>query len=209
VKRLSSRGSRMSGSEVSTGVQTPDEALVSLAQRGDRGALEVLFLRYRSMAHGLAFRLLGNEQDAQDAVQDGFLKAFRNIRSFDGRSQFQTWLVKIVHNAALDLGRRRKRRHTLSLVDGTQQGQDIDPPCEDDPSKGMHQQDLRRLLNAALERLSPSIRETFILFAETGLSYKEIAEVQEIPIGTVMSRLNHARNKLQKFLDLGGLDRSY
>lgn len=189
--------------EVVTGVLTPDEILIDLARRGDRSACEELFFRHRAIAYSLAYRLLGNEQDAQDAVQDGFLKAVTHLQAFDGRSAFRTWLVKIVHNAALDLGRRRKRRPTLSLVDEEKNGND--PACDDDPAQGLHQQDLKRLLDAALARLSPAIRETFILFAEAGLSYKEIAEVQEIPIGTVMSRLHHARSKLQSYLDLDGI----
>jgi RNA polymerase sigma-70 factor (ECF subfamily) len=190
--------------EVATGVSTPDETLIEHARRGDRSACEELFYRHRGIAYGLAYRLLGHEQDAQDAVQDGFLKAVTHLHAFDGRSTFRTWLVKIVHNAALDLGRRRKRRPVRTLSDEENNG--YEPPCHDDPAQGLRQQDLKRLLDAALARLSPAIRETFILFAETGLSYKEIADVQEIPIGTVMSRLHHARNKLQSYLNWDDLD---
>jgi RNA polymerase sigma-70 factor (ECF subfamily) len=190
--------------EVATGVLTPDETLIDLARRGDRSACEELFYRHRGIAYSLAYRLLGHEQDAQDAVQDGFLKAITHLQAFDGRSAFRTWLIKIVHNAALDLGRRRKRRPTLALIDEESNG--TAPACDDDPARSLHQQDLKRLLDAALARLSPAIRETFILFAEAGLSYKEIADVQEIPIGTVMSRLHHARNKLQSYLQLDGIE---
>lgn len=190
--------------EAATGVLTPDEILVDLARRGDRSACEELFFRHRGVAYSVAYRLLGQEQDAQDAVQDGFLKAVTHLQAFDGRSTFRTWLVKIVHNAALDLGRKRKRRPTLALVD--EENHRSEPTCEDDPARGLHQQDLHRLLTTALDRLSPTIRATFVLFAEAGLSYKEIAEVQEIPIGTVMSRLHHARNKLQSYLNLDTMD---
>ena len=95
-------------------------------------------------------------------------------------------------------------RPTLALVD--EENHRSEPTCEDDPARGLHQQDLHRLLTTALDRLSPTIRATFVLFAEAGLSYKEIAEVQEIPIGTVMSRLHHARNKLQSYLNLDTMD---
>jgi RNA polymerase sigma-70 factor (ECF subfamily) len=190
--------------EVAPGVLTPDETLVDLARGGDRCACEELFYRYRNVAYAVAYRQLGHEQDAQDAVQDGFLKAVAHLQEFDGRSGFKTWLLRIVTNAAYDLGRRRGRRPTLAVADGENQG--VEPACDDDPAQGLHQQDLRRHLDAALARLSPAIRQTFVLFVEGGLSYKEIAEAQAIPIGTVMSRLHYARDKLQAYLKLDGIE---
>jgi len=190
--------------EVANGVLTPDEILVDLARQGDRSASEELFYRHRIVAYRVAYRLLGHEQDAQDAVQDGLLKAMAHLRDFDGRSGFRTWLLRIVTNAALDSGRRRRRRPTLTLAESEVNGSE--PACHDDPAKGLYQQDLRRRLDAALNRLTPPIRTTFILFAEAELSYKEIAEIQNVPIGTVMSRLHYARQKLQSYLDLDGIE---
>ncbi len=190
--------------EVAIGVVTPDETLVDLARKGDGSACEELFYRHRVVAYRVAYRLLGHEQDAQDAVQDAILKALAHLRDFDGRSGFRTWLLRIVTNSALDAGRRRRRRSTLTLVDGEVKG--MEPVSQDDPAKGMHQQDLRRRLDTALNRLRPPIRATFILFAEAELSYKEIAEIQDLPIGTVMSRLHYARQKLQSYLDLDGIE---
>jgi RNA polymerase sigma-70 factor (ECF subfamily) len=80
-------------------------------------------------------------------------------------------------------------------------GSSIESACDDDPARRLHQQDLRRSLDAALARLSPKLRSTFVLFAEVGLSYREIAETQDVAIGTVMSRINAARRKLQQSLD--------
>jgi RNA polymerase sigma-70 factor (ECF subfamily) len=150
----------------------------------------------------VAYRLLGHEQDALDAVQEALLKAVTHLDDFDGRSEFRTWLLRIVNNAALDAGRRRGRRSTLPLADGATTG--AEPTCEDDPASGLHRQDMRRRLDTALNRLSPALRTAFVLFAEAGLSYKEIAAAQEIPLGTVMSRISAARQKLQATL---GLDR--
>src|SRR4029079_13477004 len=82
---------------------------------GERSALEELFRRYRQPAYRVAFRLLGNEADGLDALQDGFVKALTHLTSFQGRSSFKTWLLRVVSNAALDLGRQRGRRETLSL----------------------------------------------------------------------------------------------
>ena len=177
----------------------PDEVLVGLARGGDRPALEELFRRHAGVAYRVAYRLLGHEHDARDAVQDGLFKAMTHLDAFDGRSGFRTWLLRIITNAALDLGRRRRRRPTLGLGDPDLAG--IEPSVDDDPALGLRRKDLGRALEAALDRLSPENRAAFVLFAEAGCSYKEIASIQNKPIGTIMSRLHYARQKLQSHLD--------
>jgi RNA polymerase sigma-70 factor (ECF subfamily) len=190
--------------EAPDGELTPDETLVQRSRRGDGVAREELFRRHFGVAYRVAYRLLGHEQDALDAVQDGFLKAVTHLDDFDGRSAFRTWLLVIVNNAALDAGRRRGRRSTRPLNDGEPSG--TEPIHEDDPARGLHREDLRRSLNAALDSLPPALRTTFVLFAEGGLSYKEIADVQKIKLGTVMSRIFAARQKLQALIDLDRID---
>ena len=193
--------------DASPSVQTPDEILVRRARERDAGAREELFQRYREDAYRVAYRLLGHEQDALDVVQEALIKAFLGLGDFDGRSGFRYWLLRIVGNTALDWGRRRKRRTVLRIGNG--RGDLPEPAFHDDPARSLHQQDLRRALDKGLDHLSPKIRTTFVLFAELGLSYKQIAETENIPIGTVMSRINAAREKLQQNLDwekLKGLD---
>ncbi|MEJ7640354.1 MAG: RNA polymerase sigma factor [Singulisphaera sp.] len=185
--------------EAPTGDSTPDETLVALAREGDRPAREELFRRHWGVAYRVAYRLLGHEHDAHDAVQEGLLKANVHLDDFDGRSGFRTWLLKIVTNAALDSGRKRKRRPTLGLGDG--EGNGPEPAHEEDPAHGLLRKDLRRALEVALNRLTPATRTTFVLFAEAGLSYKEISDALDVPIGTVMSRLHYARHKLQSYLE--------
>src|SRR5438132_14204602 len=92
-----------------------DEQLLARLASGERDALEELFQRYRGLAYRVAYRLLGHEADALDAVQEGFIKALTRLDSFQGRSTFKTWLLRVVSNAALDLGRQRGRRETVSL----------------------------------------------------------------------------------------------
>jgi RNA polymerase sigma-70 factor (ECF subfamily) len=179
-------------------VQTPDEVLVWQAREGDRSAHEELFQRHRNESYRCAYRLLGHEQDALDVVQEAMLKAFSALADFDGRSGFRTWLLRIVTNTAYDWGRRRKRRPSGR---GGDEPSGSEPASNDDPARGLHQQDQRREIDQALSRLSSTLRETFILFAELGLSYKEIAETQDVPIGTVMSRIYAAREKLKADLD--------
>jgi len=188
-------------------LETPDEALVELAGRGDASAREELFCRHQTVAFRVARRLLGNDEDALDAVQDGLIKAFRHLSEFDGRSTFRTWLLRIVTNASRDLGRRRARRPTVRLADAERDrdrepnGRSAaEPSVESDPAAGLEREELRQEIDAALARLTPKLRETFVLFAEAELPYKEIAQALDVPIGTVMSRLNAARAKLQQTL---------
>jgi RNA polymerase sigma-70 factor (ECF subfamily) len=179
-------------------VATSDETLVCQARAGDRSACEELFQRHRGEAYRCAYRLLGHEQDALDVVQEAMLKAFSALHDFDGRSGFRTWLLRIVTNAAYDWGRRRKRRPSGR---GGDEPPDQESASDEDPGHRLHQHDQRREIDRALGRLSSTLRETFVLFAESGLSYKEIAETQNVPIGTVMSRIFSAREKLKADLD--------
>lgn len=178
-----------------------DEHLIARFLRGDRVGLEELFQRYRDSAYRVAFRLLGNEADALDALQEGFIKALTHLHGFERRSSFKTWLLRIVSNAALDLGRQRSRREILSLQ--VAQRQDQAPgtfPAAADPVQEAEQADLRQALDAALAELPDAQRRTFVLHVDGGLSYREVAAVMKISIGTVMSRLFYARQKLKGML---------
>ncbi|HLN30846.1 MAG TPA: RNA polymerase sigma factor [Gemmataceae bacterium] len=178
-----------------------DECLLARLGNGEREALEELFGRYRLLAFRVAHRLLGNEADALDAVQEGFVKALTHLDGFQGRSTFKTWLLRVISNAALDLGRQRSRREMKSL-DAPQAGDRdrIQPLAIDDPGLGLERADLRRLLDEALATLPEAQRHTFVLHADAELSYRDVAEVLGISIGTVMSRLYYARQKLRVYL---------
>src|SRR5271163_2643859 len=183
------------------GAAMSDDELLAHYQAGRREALDEIFRRYRMLAYRVAYRLLGNEADALDAVQEGFVKVLTHLESFQGRSSFKTWLLRVVSNAALDLGRQRGRRETLSLdMFGPGDRERIDPLLLDDPALGLERADLRHLLDRALATLPEAQRRTFVLHADAELSYREVAEVLGISIGTVMSRLYYARQKLRAFL---------
>jgi RNA polymerase sigma-70 factor (ECF subfamily) len=178
-----------------------DEQLLACYARGHRPALDELFARYRQAAYRVAYRLLGHEADALDAVQEGFVKALTHLHGFQGRSSFKTWLLRVVSNAALDLGRQRGRREAVSL-DAPQAREmgDARLLAADESATGLERADLRRQLDQALASLSEVQRQTFVLFADGELSYREIAEAMETSIGTVMSRLFYARQKLRNYL---------
>jgi RNA polymerase sigma-70 factor (ECF subfamily) len=179
-----------------------DDQLLAHAVRGCKDALDELFRRYRLVAYRVAFRLLGNEADALDAVQDAFIKALTHLPSFEGRSSFKTWLLRVVSNAALDLGRKRGRRDVLSMDSLSQKSrEDVEPLIDTEPGKNLERMDLRRKLTAALSQLPAAQRQTFMLHAEAELSYREVAEVMGISIGTVMSRLFYARQKLRALME--------
>jgi RNA polymerase sigma-70 factor (ECF subfamily) len=179
-------------------VAPTDADLLSRFAGGDRSGLDELFRRYRAVAYRVAYRLLGREADALDAVQDGFIKALTHLDRFRGHSSFKTWLLRIVSNAALDLGRHRRRdgwndrpathRERVELDDGP------------GPESGLHRADLRRVIDAALTRLPESQRQTFVLHVDGELTYREVADALGISIGTVMSRLFYARQKLKTLL---------
>jgi len=174
-----------------------DEQLLAAWNGGRREALDELFRRYRQPAYRVAHRLLGNEADSLDAVQEGFIKALTHLQSFQGRSSFKTWLLRVVSNAALDLGRQRGRRDMRSLGPAeVERG----PVVADEATRGLERADLRHLLDQALAALPEAQRQTFVLHADGGLSYREVAETLGISIGTVMSRLFYARQKLRAFL---------
>jgi RNA polymerase sigma-70 factor (ECF subfamily) len=179
-----------------------DDQLLSQAASGCKQALDELFGRYRMVAYRVAFRLLGNEADALDAVQEAFVKALLHLPSFQGRSSFKTWLLRVVSNASLDLGRQRGRREALSMdALGQKHREEMEPFTHEEPGLDLDRGDLRRKLQDVLSRLPSAQRQTFVLHAEAELSYREVADVLGISIGTVMSRLYYARQKLRALME--------
>lgn len=176
-----------------------DEQLLADFQAGNRHVLDELFRRYRGVAFRVAYRLLGNEADALDAVQEGFIKVLTHLEGFKGRSSFKTWLLRVVSNAALDLGRQRGRRDQLK--DESQSVPEREPQAAlFDPGLDLERADLRAILSKALAQLPTAQRQTFVLHVDGELSYREIAQVLKISVGTVMSRLFYARQKLRAIL---------
>jgi RNA polymerase sigma-70 factor, ECF subfamily len=178
-----------------------DDLLIARAARGDRPALDELFRRYRDTAYRVAYRLLGHPDDALDAVQDGFIKALTHLDGFERRCTFKTWLLRVVSNAALDLGRQRRRRDELSAAVTERVALDGGTtPDHADPGREAEEADLRHALSEALQQIPESQRRTFVLHVDGGLSYREVADALGISIGTVMSRLFYARQKLKGLL---------
>jgi RNA polymerase sigma-70 factor, ECF subfamily len=155
---------------------------------------------YSSLLYRTAFRQLGNHEDAEDAVQDALLSAFRHLSQFEQRSQMSTWLVRIVINAARMRLRKRPRQAALSIDEiGNQQGDTVWDQFADaspGPEESYRETELRELLNVQLKCLSPSFREALQLFYVDGLTAREAAQTLGITHSALKCRVNRARAQL-------------
>jgi RNA polymerase sigma-70 factor (ECF subfamily) len=181
-----------------------DAALVERLKGGDPKALDELFRRHRDAAYGIAFRLVGSREDALDVVQEAFIHVMRGIQSFRGQSAFRTWLYRIVTHASLDYRRWRSLRTTESL-DSESAAEPAAGPSQRTPQEEAADRDLREAIDMAFANISEKNRAALVLFAIEGMSYKEVADVLGISVGTVMSRIFNARQRLRELLasDIG------
>jgi RNA polymerase sigma-70 factor (ECF subfamily) len=184
----------------------PDEPeLIARSQRGDTAAFNELVTRYRQRAFSMIYQMIRHEDDAWDLAQDGFLKAWKNIRAFRGQSQFFTWLYRILMNVTIDWLRRKQVQGAAEFDDAIAL-RDIEPASattprgELAPAERLGDREIRARIDAAIARLSPEHREVIVLREIDGCEYQEIAERIGIPLGSVMSRLFYARKKLQTML---------
>jgi RNA polymerase sigma-70 factor (ECF subfamily) len=178
--------------------QLADHELVTAAQGGDRGALDQLLRRHYDRVQAVCRRITGHEADAADAAQDAMIAIVRNLDRFDGRSSFGTWAYRIATNASLDELRRRKRRAVPTSNDDNNH-----PHAEvADPDSGRRIDAIgdHMALDLALRSLSDEYRLPVVLRDVADLDYAEIAEVLDIPAGTVKSRIARGRTALAKAL---------
>jgi len=187
-----------------------DVEAVEGARQGDHAAFRVLVERYQGRAYRLAFRVLRDEESARDAVQEAFLKAYRSLDRFQGRSSFYTWFYRLVVNLCLDMRRRdRSDRHVEWAEElmhpSDQPGDPSREEADGGPAGALERSQIRERVAAAIDQLPDVQRETLILREVEGLSYKEVAESLGISKGTVMSRLHYARKKVQKILEDEGV----
>ena len=184
-------------------VENSELYLVDAAAAGDRAARRELFERWREPAYQVAYRITGRTEDALDVVQDSFISAFEKLDRFQRQAGFKTWLLRIVTNRALDLLRARKVRLAVSL-DRDDDGR-LEPVAHQAgrgaaASASLEAQELAGRLHQAVESLPPEQRAVFALYATGEMTYGQIAEALGIPVGTVMSRLYHARRRLREAL---------
>lgn len=202
----------MGGSARTAPANPPDAEVIDRARKGDHDAFRILVERYQERAYRLALRVTRDEELASDVVQDGFLKVYRSLDRFEGRSGFYTWLYRVVMNLCLDAKRRDRRDRHVEWEDGAPVSAD---PAAADAANEVHQamagaegslerSQLRGFVARAIEQLPDDARQTLLLREVEGLSYAEIAECLGVPKGTVMSRLHHARRRVRDLLVASG-----
>jgi len=178
--------------------------LVARAREGDTEAFGELVRRYERRIYRLARNITQNQEDAEDVLQEAFLKAYSKLDSFEGNSKFYTWLVRIAVNEALMKLRKRKSDRTVSLDDGIDTGEEIVvrevAVWGEDPEQKYSQQELRALLDEAIASLRPIFRTVFVLRDVEQLSTEETAAILGLSVPAVKSRLLRARLQLREKL---------
>jgi RNA polymerase sigma-70 factor (ECF subfamily) len=181
-----------------------DRALIDQARRGDAQAFRRLVERHQRRAFAIAVGLVRDEQDALEVVQEAFLRVHRGLERFNGGSTFFTWLYRIVTNLSIDLMRRPARRECgTEPVPDTRQGWPVPLLAElpnADPAEGVRRAEIACRIDTALASLPHYHRAVILMREIEGLSYEEMAQVLGVSKGTIMSRLFHARQKLQRAL---------
>jgi RNA polymerase sigma-70 factor (ECF subfamily) len=183
-------------------VKSGDEGLVTLAQKGDQRAFEELVDRYKQKAFRIAFDFARDREEAKDLSQDAFLKAYVNIKKFDGRSGFYTWFYRILVNVCLDYRRRKQRAPSESYEQKVESGAELtqDANAVPLPEQLVTAGQVSRKIGAALEALPPRQRTAFILRNHEGLSIREIAQMMQTAEGTVKVHLHRAVTALRQSL---------
>jgi RNA polymerase sigma-70 factor, ECF subfamily len=180
-------------------------ALVEAAKKGDIAAFEELVKRYDRNVFRIAQHITQNREDAEDVVQDAFLKAYGNLSQFQGQSKFYTWLVRIAVNEALMKLRRRRPERTVSLDQDVETDEDTIPrevaDWSPNPEQQYNQAELRELLQRTIQGLPAGFRTVFVLRDVEGLSTEETAEALGLSIPAVKSRLLRARLQLRERLN--------
>lgn len=183
-----------------------DQEILTKIRSGDRDAYRLFVRKYEARAIQIAYGILKNQSDAEDVVQESFVKAFLSLENFRGDSGFYTWLYRIVYNMAIDLRRKLARREAKntefdeSLLNSSSLDSSISGRLEG-PGEALERKDKAGSIGQALLQISEEHRTVMILREVDGLSYEEIAELTKVNKGTVMSRLHYARKQLQKILE--------
>lgn len=181
-----------------------DAALVAQAQSGDTAAFDQLVTKYERKIFRLAKNITNNQEDAEDVLQETFLKAYSHITGFQGNSKFYTWLVRIAVNEALMKLRKRKSDKSVSIDEGVDTGEEIMvreiAVWEEDPEQRYSREEIRAILDEAVASLRPAFRTVFVLRDIEELSTEETANALDLSVPAVKSRLLRARLQLREKL---------
>jgi len=177
-----------------------DIGLVNACRAGQTEAFGDLVRKYQDRLYPTILRLTGSPDDAQDVLQDAFIRAFEKLEQFHGESSFYTWIYRIAVNLALSGHRKRQSRDRAGSLRADHNGRIMEPAdasAENDPSTVVERLEREAAIEAALAALGPDHRAVIILKDFDGRRYEEISDLLEIPVGTVRSRLHRARSELR------------
>ena len=179
-----------------------DRRLILRAQAGESGAFRLLVERHQRRVFAIALGLVRDEQDAREIAQEAFLRVHKGLAQFHGGSSFFTWLYRIVTNLSIDLMRKPSRREAELhfALEGDEGESPLLPAADADPYDVVRRGQLSLRIQDALEQLPPYHRGVILMREVDGMSYEEMAEAMQVSKGTIMSRLFHARKKLQRAL---------
>ena len=181
----------------------PDDELVKMVKRGRRDAFNEIVNRYQSKIINIAYGMLSSEDDAFDAAQEVFIRVYKSLGEFNGESLLSTWIYRITTNICNDILRKRQRTVQTTTIE---HDEDEDSPIlhirdkAPTPEERLEQKEHVRVIREALNEMSEDSRTVLVLFDIQGLSYDEITEALDLPLGTVKSRLSRARTQLRKIL---------
>jgi len=187
--------------EEEKGSRPSDEDLIEKFQNGDLYAFDLIVKRYKNQLLNFVYRFLGNAEEAEDLVQETFLRVYRNRKAYQKVAKFSTWIYTIAGNLAKTELRKRKRRKFFSISDLGYNEKDYDISDEAyNPEKDVDGRMKEEIIHREIDDLSPKFREVILLRDVQQLSYEEISQIVNIPLGTVKSRVNRGRLKLQEKL---------
>ena len=178
-----------------------DETLIAQFQQGDVQAFDILVRRYKDQLLNYVYRFVNNRVDAEDIVQETFLRVFKNKHYYKEIAKFSTWVYTIAGNLAKTELRRRKRRKIFSVSNFVNDERDFDiPDGERTPDQAVDGSIKDSIIQQAIDKLPPKFKEVILLRDVQGFAYEEISQILNIPLGTVKSRVNRGRLKLQEDL---------
>jgi RNA polymerase sigma-70 factor (ECF subfamily) len=181
-----------------------DQLLIERCQKGDRSAFDLLVRKHERRAYQYAFRLTSSQDEAMEVVGDAFVRVYNALNNFRGQSAFTTWLYRIITNCYLDLKKRDKSKFNVSLdapaeIDGNEFERQIEDPLAG-PDLAVEREERERIVQTSLKKLPDYQQAMLVMYHVENLSYEEIAESLDLPLGTVKSRLNRARLGLRELL---------
>ena len=181
-----------------------DDSLVARAQAGEAAAFDALVVKHSPRLYSQMYHMTSNHDDANDMLQDVWIKVYRNISGFRGKSQFSTWLHSVASNTAINFTQKRSRRSTMSLDDvdnGISNDKEFaELTAQSTPVRDADLGEMQRKINEAMMKLSPDHRAVVTMFDIQGMAHAEIGEILKISEGTVRSRLFYAHKQLQAWL---------